>query len=111
MKPHLLPLIVLSLVTSTAWAAAPQAPVPSRGGTLPSGVHSDQASWQHFVRIVAPVSPTQAQFETWASDVDIYTDTPKWPTQEQAAEKKLHASQLHHSKSAHASRIAPTIDD
>lgn len=111
MKPHLLHIIVLSLLTSAAWAAAPLDPVPSRGGKLPSGLHSDQASWQHFVRIVAPVSPTQAQFETWASDLDVYTDTPRWPTRDQSAEKKLQASQLHRGKSPHASRIAPTIDD
>lgn len=111
MKKKLLSAVCLSLLATAASAAAPTTPVPSRGSALPSGANSDQVSWQHFVNIVAPVSATQAQFETWASDLDIYTTTPKWPSAAEAAEKKMQPGQLQRTRAPHASRVAGTIDD
>ncbi|WP_353399100.1 hypothetical protein [Duganella hordei] len=86
-------------VAGSAWAANP---VPATGGVLPSGENSDQLSWQHFIAAVAPVSKSQVLFETWASDPDIYTATPHWPTPEQARIKKLRPGLLQLSKAPHA---------
>jgi hypothetical protein len=111
MKSYVLSALVLGVLSSLAYAAGPVEPVPATGGALPSGLHSDQASWQHFVQLIAPVNATQAQFETWASDLDIYTDTPAWPSPAQARVKKMQPSLLQRSRVPHASRAAVTIDD
>jgi hypothetical protein len=111
MKPYVYCALVLGALSSLAHAAGPVEPVPATGGTLPSGLNSDHVSWQHFVRLVAPVNATQAQFETWASDIDIYTTTPAWPSPAQARVKKMQPSLLQRSRAPHASRGAVTIDD
>lgn len=97
-------IVLLSAFASTALAAAPASsdPVPARGGTLPSGQNSDQVSWQHFVDLLTPVSKTQVKFETWASDQDIYTDNPHWPSGKGPVAKKLQRSALERAKAPHA---------
>jgi hypothetical protein len=50
---------------------------------LPWGQSSDMAAWQTFSLMVAPSGSPAAhtvEFETWASDQDIYTASPHWPT-------------------------------
>jgi hypothetical protein len=49
---------------------------------LPWGQSSDMAAWQTFSLMVAPSgNPANhtAEFETWATDQDIYTASPHWP--------------------------------
>lgn len=91
-------------------AAAAVAPVPATGGKLPSGVHSDKVSWEHFVQVVKPATRTQAVFETWASDPDIYTNTPVWPSGTAAAVKKFRPGLLQKAKAAHQLKSSDTID-
>jgi hypothetical protein len=75
------------------------------GQTLPWGQSADQVAWETFVQVVAPSGdPTQhrVEFETWASDDDIYaTNPPTWPTvgtpkhlQISALARAIHAPQL-----------------
>lgn len=57
--------------------------VPARAGHVQdySG-NSDQFSWHLLTYFAAPVAgtnPTKVLFETWATDGDIYTTSPKWP--------------------------------
>ncbi|HEY2069432.1 MAG TPA: hypothetical protein VGG48_07755 [Rhizomicrobium sp.] len=41
---------------------------------------SDAAAWRVFVQMVTPVEGAKAvQFESWASDADIYGPKPGWP--------------------------------
>ncbi len=50
---------------------------------LPWGQSSDMAAWQTFSLIAAPSgNPANrtVEFETWATDQDIYTASPHWPT-------------------------------
>lgn len=70
------------------------APVPATGGVLPNGELSDKVAWTRFIEVVTPVSRAQVVFETWASDPEIYTDKPYWPSPEQAKVKKLRNSVL-----------------
>lgn len=102
MKSKILAYLCLGLcihAAGTAWAANP---VPATGGVLPSGQNADQLSWQHFIAAITPASTSQVVFETWASDPDIYTPTPHWPTPEQAKNKKLRPGLLQLSKAPHA---------
>jgi hypothetical protein len=77
------------------------APVPATGGILPTGELSDKVAWTRFIEVVTPVNREQAVFETWASDHDIYTDKPHWPSGDEAKVKKLYHSVLGRSVSAH----------
>ncbi len=60
--------------TSPAW---PQ------GTALPWGQQSDMLAWEVFVQVTAPSGNPQktgVEFESWASDQDIYqTSPPQWP--------------------------------
>jgi hypothetical protein len=65
-------------------------------------VNSDRQSWINLTKLAAPFSSSQLQFETWASDPDIYTLTPHWPTPAEANTKKLRGSLLHLATGGHA---------
>ena len=57
--------------------------VPARAGHVQdySG-NSDQYAWHLLTYFAAPVpgtNPSKVLFETWATDGDIYTISPKWP--------------------------------
>ena len=56
----------------------------AQGVPLPWGQHSDTVAWEVFVQITAPSGnprSTNVEFETWASDHDIYVSPqPQWPT-------------------------------
>lgn len=97
--------IVLGGMTAVAaafgieMAAHGQAPSPGQtypqGQTMPWGQTSDQIAWLTFAQIVAPSGAPNvkaAEFETWASDQDIYQATPVWPSLGTA--KKLQTSVL-----------------
>ncbi len=50
--------------------------------TLPWGQSSDMAAWQIFTQVVTPSGDPAnhtVEFETWASDQDIYTPSPHFP--------------------------------
>jgi hypothetical protein len=67
-----------------------------QGATLPWGQPSDQLAWELYAQVNAPSGipgSKNVEFETWASDADIYTTTPPmWPTIN--APKVLQASAL-----------------
>jgi hypothetical protein len=54
----------------------------AQGVTLPWGQSSDMVGWTEFARITAPSGQAKkVEFETWASDDDIYVKNPaQWPT-------------------------------
>lgn len=83
--------------------------VGASGGLLASGVHSDRLAWQHFAGIVAPAGRGRVQFETWAADEDIYTETPAWPG-EDARPRRLRSSVLQRVLAPHGSLGAPSGD-
>jgi hypothetical protein len=80
-------LIALSLLAGvTAFAQATP---------LPWGQQSDMQAWETLAQIVAPAGNpqnTNVEFETWASDQDIYTASPQWPAV--GAPKRLQVSAL-----------------
>lgn len=55
----------------------------AQGTLLPWGQHSDVIAWEEFAQITAPSGNPNAkkvEFETWASDEDIYKTSPaRWP--------------------------------
>jgi cytochrome c551/c552 len=66
-----------------------------QGVRLPWGQQSDMVAWESFVQIVAPAGQPQSakvEFETWATDSDIYTASPHWPSI--GAAKQLQVSTL-----------------
>jgi hypothetical protein len=56
----------------------------AQGVPLPWGQPSDMAAWEAFVQVTAPSGnpkTTNVEFETWASDQDVYVKLPpQWPT-------------------------------
>jgi hypothetical protein len=83
-----------AIATSLCLFGAPSA--FAQGSNLPWGQSSDQVGWETFVQVTAPSGipgSKNVEFETWASDEDLYlTNPPKWPTVPSA--KTLHASVL-----------------
>lgn len=71
-----------------------------QGAILPWGQSSDQIGWETFVLVTAPSGipgSENVEFETWASDEDLYlTNPPKWPVAPSA--KVLHESVLNLSR-------------
>ncbi len=69
-------LFLLMLLCAATGAAA-------QGVVLPWGVPTDFIAWEEFAQITAPSGNPQAgkvEFETWASDQDIYVSNPaQWP--------------------------------
>ena len=54
----------------------------AQGARLPWGQSSDMIAWQTLAQIMAPAGNPAAhnvEFETWASDQDIYQTSPHWP--------------------------------
>ncbi|MBV8634982.1 MAG: hypothetical protein JO002_10865 [Burkholderiaceae bacterium] len=80
---------LLTLLCATGTAAA-------QGIVLPWGVPTDFIAWEQFALITAPSGDPQTgkvEFETWASDQDIYASNPaQWPAVD--APKILHVSAL-----------------
>jgi hypothetical protein len=68
----------------------------AQGSNLPWGQSSDQVGWETFVLVTAPSGipgSKNVEFETWASDEDLYiANPPKWPVVPSA--KILHSSVL-----------------
>jgi hypothetical protein len=98
------------LVFSTSIAFLTGATAFAQGTNLPWGQPSDMVAWEVFTQITAPSGNPQAtnvEFETWASDEDIYTASPKWPTVG-AAPKQLHVSLLGESRQ-HGRRVLESI--
>jgi hypothetical protein len=59
-------------------------PSYAQGAFLPWGQHSDMVAWEGFAQITAPAGNPKGkkvEFETWASDEDIYVKSPaQWPS-------------------------------
>jgi hypothetical protein len=68
-----------ALAAIGTFSAAPASAVNEK---LPWGQSSDMAAWQIFTQAVAPSGDPAnhtVEFETWASDQDIYTPSPHFP--------------------------------
>lgn len=91
-------------------ARASQA-VASSGGVLASGVHSDRLAWQHFAAIVAPAGRGRVEFETWAGNEDMYSETPAWPGEAALSARRLRTSVLRRVLAPHGSEPAPDDSD
>ena len=93
---------------SVGCAAAPiVVAVPARAGAVEgTKQNSDEFIWRLFVQFVSPVSETESSpvaFETWASDADTFSKTPRWP--EAGDPKKLQASVLRLATSPHGNPV------
>jgi hypothetical protein len=91
------------LAGSYVWAQGRTSP---SAHVLPWGQTADEVAWQSFAQIMAPSGNPQTkdvEFETWASDEDIYTATPQWPVQGPNAPSK--AKRLHQSVLGAAGRL------
>lgn len=57
--------------------------VPARAGAVNgTNQNSDEFIWRLFTQFASPVSrtrPSPVVFETWASDADTFSTTPRWP--------------------------------
>jgi len=59
-------------------------PLAASADNLPWGAKTDEVSWEIFVQLVSPAGDPggnpKVEFETWASDEDIFQASPaKWP--------------------------------
>jgi hypothetical protein len=89
----------LAAVCSISLACLHGVPALAQGAPLPWGQSSDMVAWEVFVQITAPSGnpqSTNVEFETWASDQDIYNPSPKWPAV--GAPKQLQISLLGNAK-------------
>lgn len=108
LRDWILVLMAVLALAADLPARASQA-VAASGGMLANGVHSDRMAWQHFAAIVAPAAQGRVEFETWASDEDIYTDTPAWPGETALAKRRLRKSVLQSVLAPHGGE--PAADD
>src|SRR3954465_10694355 len=93
-------------VASISIACLGGAPAFAPGSNLPWGQPSDMVAWEVFTQITAPAGNPQAtnvEFETWASDDDVYSPAPKWPSV--GAPKRLQVSLLGESRQHGRSRV------
>ena len=66
--------VLLSLFSLPALPASAQTP-PNPAMTVP-----DQVAWQLFIQVNTRAGGSNSTFETWASDTDLFTFTPQFPT-------------------------------
>jgi len=75
------------------------APLPAKADNLPWGPKADEVAWEIFVQLVSPAGDPKnpkVEFETWASDQDIFDASPaRWPSI--GGQKALRRSVLSHS--------------
>jgi hypothetical protein len=87
-------ILQLSFAIGLCFVGAPN--VLAQGTALPWGQSSDQVGWETFALVTAPAGiagSNDVEFETWATDEDIYLTTPpRWPVS--PSPKKLHPSVL-----------------
>jgi hypothetical protein len=91
--------VLIAVVLGSVEASAQQnvvVAVPARAGAVEgTKENSDAFIWRVFTEFTTPVSkgvPSPVVFETWASDADTFSPTPRWPTPGEPI--KLHASVL-----------------
>jgi hypothetical protein len=101
-----------SAIVASAFAVFAAASASAQGITLPWGQSSDMIAWQTFVQVMSPSGDPNSknvEFETWASDQDIYAKSPpQWPPIN--APKQLQVSMLRNARPSHGIRpfvIAP----
>jgi hypothetical protein len=72
---RLYPIAVIGSLVGLSQSASAQ------GVILPWGQPSDMVAWEEFAQITAPSGQSKkVEFETWASDADIYRKNPaQWP--------------------------------
>jgi len=74
-------------------------PFPASATDLPWGTKTDEISWEIFVQAVSPAGVPggnpKVEFETWASDQDIFQASPaQWPSAGATKELELRPSVL-----------------
>jgi hypothetical protein len=101
-----------SMVTAVALTVIGPASALAQGAVLPWGQPSDMVAWEVFAEVMAPSGNpqnTNVEFETWASDQDIYAKSPpQWPIV--GTPKQLQVSALGNARLQHGLRpriIAP----
>ncbi|HYG62725.1 MAG TPA: hypothetical protein VEL74_09095 [Thermoanaerobaculia bacterium] len=81
--------------------------VPARAGAVDGTTqNSDEFIWNLFTQFAAPVykeKPSPVVFETWASDLDTFAASPRWPSPDEP--KKLQRSRLGAKTTPHHSPI------
>jgi hypothetical protein len=81
--------------------------VPARAGAVNGTTqNSDAFIWRLLTQFAAPVSssrPSPVVFETWASDKDVFSKTPRWPSPDEP--KKFQTSILSTAKAQPHSTI------
>jgi hypothetical protein len=90
-------LTIALLGSAAAWAQdTVVVAVPARAGPVDGTTeNSDAFIWRKFSELAAPVDrsqPSPVVFETWASDADTFSSTPRWPAPNEP--KKLQVSVL-----------------
>lgn len=85
----------------------PAVVVPARAGKVDGYQgNSDRYMWQTFTSLVKPMgAPNSASFLSWATDEDIYTDSPSWPSS--AAARPIKASRRQMDFRAHGASLPP----
>jgi hypothetical protein len=92
--------VSIALLTSTSVSAqdAVVVAVPARGGPVQGTTeNSDAFIRRKLTEFVVPVVPSQRSpvvFETWASDADTFSHTPRWPDPNQPKRLQVSALQL-----------------
>src|SRR3954454_5707929 len=94
------------LIFSTSMAFLASTAAFAQGTNLPWGQPSDMVAWEVFTQITAPSGNpqgTNVEFETWATEYDVYSPTPKWTSL--GAPKRLQVSLLGESRQHGRSRV------
>ena len=72
-------LMLMAAVAALVLTLAPPAHAAAPPDASPPTMHADQLAWRRFAQLVSPAGPHRVEYETWASDADIFTATPAWP--------------------------------
>jgi hypothetical protein len=82
----------------------------AQGVPLPWGQSPDMLAWEVYMQVTAPSGDPRSknvEFETWASDQDIYKANPQWPTA--GATKSFQISALQTARLHHPFQLAPMV--
>jgi hypothetical protein len=104
------PVPFATLFSALSIVALSGASALAQGAPLPWGQSSDMLAWEVFVQVTAPSGnpqSTNVEFETWASDQDVYNPSPAWPSVGTPKQLQLQASVLGIAR--HGPRLAAVI--
>jgi hypothetical protein len=82
----------------------------AQNATLPWGQPPDMLAWEVFSQVTAPSGNPRfkrVEFETWASDQDVYKANPRWPAPN--APKEFQASALGNARLQHPVTLTPLV--